>query len=271
MNFWAKLIEILQTEATCPTSYGWFHLVWVAIIIASTVSLCYFYRNADDKQYRKIMLIMWVAMVAFETFKQLMYIFSVSDGVVEADYSWYVFPFQLCGTPLFVLPFIIWGKDSSFRDAIMAFICIFSFFGGLVTYIYPEEVFIAEVGISLQSMFHHGSQIVIGIFTITHLRKRYDLSLYKKGAIAFTALCGVALILDVVGYKLLRAAGMDDTFNMFFISPYFECSLPVLDKIDQALPYVPFLALYIFGFLLIGFVMFWIQKGCIKLATRKHS
>ncbi len=271
MEFWVNLLTFLQSTMTRPHSYGWFHFMWVGIIVLATTLLCLRFRNADDRTFRRIVLILWVAMVLFETHKQLMYTFSVSDGIIVGDYQWYAFPYQLCGTPLFVLPVVIWGKDGHLRDAVMAFICFFSFFGGLVTYVYPEDVFISEIGINVQSMFHHGMQIVLGIFTAVHLRHRFNRSLYYKGAVAFVALCASALVMDVSMYHILKGCGIDETFNMFYISPYYECSLPLLNMIDQVLPYVPFLALYVLGFLLIGFIMYSIQYGFIRLASRQKK
>ena len=268
MNFWVNLLNILQATMTTPTSYGWFHFMWVGIIVITTTLLCYFGRNVNDRQFRRIIFFLWLAMTLFEIYKQFMFTFSVEDGKVVAEYMWYQFPFQLCGTPIFVVPFIIWGKEGKFRDAIMAFMCFFSFFGGLVSYIYPEDLFISTICINLQTMFHHGSQIVFGLFIATYLRKRFNFSLYLKGLYTFAVLCGIALVMDIGMYHVFQALDIDHTFNMFFISPYFDCTLPVLDSIYKKIPYIPFLATYILGFGVIGVIMFTIQKGCIKMATR---
>ena len=47
-----------------------------------------------------------------------------------------------------------------------------------------------------------------------------------------------------------------EPFNMFFISPYYECPLPVLSIIHEAAPYVVFLLVYVVGFSALSFVVY---------------
>ena len=45
-----------------------------------------------------------------------------------------------------------------------------------------------------------------------------------------------------------------ETFNMFYISPFYPCTLPVLNIIYEKTPYIVFLLCYILGFLLAGYI-----------------
>ena len=66
----------------------------------------------------------------------------------------------------------------------------------------------------------------------------------------------MALILDVSFYRLGFIG--DETFNMFYISPYFDCTLPILSEIYKQVPYIAFLGIYIVGFVLAAFIIYMI-------------
>jgi hypothetical protein len=48
----------------------------------------------------------------------------------------------------------------------------------------------------------------------------------------------------------------NDTFNMFFISWKYPCTLPVLSDIYPKVPYIIFLLIYIVGFAIAGFIIY---------------
>ncbi len=267
MNFWVKLYEILNVQMTEPTSYGWFHLMFIAIVVAASVILCLRFRDCEDKVFRRIALVSWIVILALEIYKQYNYTGSVEEGALVWDYQWYIFPYQFCSTPLYALPFIAFSRPTKLRDAFVAFMSFFSLFAGIAVFCYPNDVFIETVGINIQTMVHHGLQIVLGIYFTAYMRKRYEKKLYFSGAIVFVAFVAIAMVANVIGYKALSSVGSDETFNMFYISPYFDCTLPVLSDIYPLVPYPVFAIIYFIGFLLVGFIMFIAQKGIIKLAS----
>lgn len=260
MNFFEKIIYGLSGTMPEPTVYGWFHFMFVAIVIIATVILCVFCRNCSVKTFKIITLIVWIIMLVFEIYKQLLYSFNYENGKVKWEYEWKQFPFQLCSTPLYVLPFIIFSRrDGHVRDACVAFITTFSLFGGLVTFIYPSTVFIDTIGINIQTMTHHGLQIVLGIFFVVYYRKRLNIKFFLKGTIVFGITFVIALVLNFIVHAVTP-----DSFSMFYISPYFPCDIPLLSIIYDKTPYVVFLLIYIVGFMLAGLVLYYIQYGIIK-------
>jgi len=69
-------------------------------------------------------------------------------------------------------------------------------------------------------------------------------------------------------YHILKASGIDETFNMFYIGPYYDCSLPLLSMIYPKIPYICFILLYILGFGLISFILYISQKGIYNLVKK---
>jgi len=75
------------------------------------------------------------------------------------------------------------------------------------------------------------------------------------------------MALNIGVYHLFQHLGMDDTFNMYFISPYFDCTLPILSIIYPLVPYPLFLVMYILGFSLIAALMYYVQRAIIIKVT----
>lgn len=257
MNFFENIIMSLKGTMETPTNYGWFHLMFIAIAIITTVFLCVFARNVKDKTFRYIIMSCWILVVVLEIYKQLVFSYDIGEGW---HYQWYAFPYQLCSTSLYLLPFVAFLKDGHVRDSIMAFLGTFVFFAGFAVFLYPNDVFIGLIGINIQTMVHHGLQIVLGIYIMVYYRKKLNIKFYLKSLFTFAATLTVAIVLNLIVHAFIP-----DTFNMFYISPYFDCTLPVLSMIYPLVPYPLFLLIYIVGFALAAIVMFYIFYFFVKV------
>ncbi|MBP3581663.1 MAG: YwaF family protein [Clostridia bacterium] len=265
MNTFEKIIHALQGTMETPTNYGWFHLVSIAAIAVLTVAVCLLLKNAKQKTFRVFVFVCWLVILLLEVYKQLVFSFELVNGSPVWDYQWYAFPFQFCSVQLFLLPFVFCLKDGKVRTSVMAFLSLFSFFGGLVVFIYPNDVFISTIGINIQTMVHHGLQIVLGIFFIVYNRKKLSFKYYLSGLIVFAVCLAVAMALNFIIPNFT-----DETFNMFYISPKFDCTLPVLDKIYPNVHYAVFLSLYILGFAFIGLVLFFVFYAFANLLNKER-
>lgn len=271
MEFLGKIIQFFASEMNTPTNFGWFHLMFIFLAITATVLVCVFLRDANEKTFRIILFACWAVMFCFEIYKQLINSFSydAENNKIIFDYVWRTFPFQLCSTPLYVLPFIVFLPKGHVRDAMMAFMAFFSLFGGLGVFAYPGNVFIETIGINIQTMVHHGLQVVLGIYIAVYTRKKLGIMYFLKGAIVFVALLAIALVMNVIGYHALVAAGADmelskNRFNMFYVGPYHQCQeLPILMDIHPIVGPVWFILIYLIGFLGIGMLIFGVTIGIV--------
>ncbi len=267
VRVFGSILDFLKLTMTTPTSYGWFHLLAFLLVIIGTVFALKKWGNCDDKTFRRLMLIWWITIVVFELYKQLVFSFSHTDGVLTYDYQWYAFPFQFCSTPLYVVPFVAFLPEGKVRDACTFFLGLFSLFGGLAVMFYPGDVFIDIIGINIQTMVHHGSQVIFGIFCALRIykQKKYDWKRYLGALTVFSVLVGVALLLNVVVHKVLLSLDIQETFNMFFISPYFDCTLPLLSSIYPLVHPVVFIFIYLIGFAIVAGIIYWLVYGVEKM------
>ena len=273
MGIIEKIYSVLAYEIESPESYGIFHLISLAVIICTTVMITLKFKDCSEATERRIAKIFLFTLVALEIYKQVIFAIEFDDGKLVFDYAWYAFPFQFCSSPMYVLPFIAFMKNGKVRDAAISFMATFSLFAGIAVAIYPNDVFMQLLGIDIQTMVHHGSQIVLGVFfAARRLNSHFPVPTKRHfiGALSvFSVLSAVAMILNISVYNVFAANGIDDTFNMFFISPYFDCTLPVLSIFYGILPYPAFLLTYLIGFAIVALIMIGLVAGAAKIFGKR--
>jgi hypothetical protein len=265
MELLKSIFKVFAAEGEMPQNYDSYHFMWIGIALAFTVFMVCAFKNLDDKGVRRFAGAFWITLVVLEILKQLIFSIYISDGELVWDYAWYNFPFQFCASPLYVLPIIAFAKDGKFRDAAITFIATFSTFAGICVYVFPNDVFCHFTFVNAQAMFHHGVQVFFGIYLAFRYRDRMNLKNLLGATAVFSSLAGIAMILNEVVYQYLSSNGMGDTFNMYFISPHFDCTLPVLSIVHDLVPYPVFLCIYIFGFMLCAGLVMLLMKGLVKL------
>ena len=265
-----QFINMLRAPMTRPALFGVWHLGFLLLTVAACVFLAWKCKDASDKAVRRILLIMWISLVIMEIYKQVIFSMRVVYGYAEWQYQWYSFPFQLCSAPLYTLPFLVWLKEGRVRNAIAAYMATFSLFGGLAVMIYPGDVFSDIIGTNIQTMLHHGMQIVIGVMMVVCYRRKLNKSFFLGGLITFTIFSALAMVFNVVVQNALVANQIDMVVNMFYISPYHPSTLPVLSAIYPHVPYPVFLLIYLLGFAAVAGVIFGVEKAAVLLSCRKR-
>ena len=264
MDIITKIYDIANSTMTAPTTGSAFHLAFVGAVLVLTVLLSWAFRNCTDRALRTLTGFFWVVIVALEIYKQLVFCLSLSDGVFSWDYAWYIFPFQFCSSPLYILPIIAFSGNNKLRERCIAYMMTFSLFAGLAVFCYPGDVFTETAGICIQTMVHHGSQILMGIFYAVRYRDRFGVKHFFSGAKVFVVMSFIAMVLNVVVYHAFLTFGIDETFNMFYISPYFDCTLPLLSTVYEMIPYTGFICVYFFGFILCALIVYSIFTGLLR-------
>ena len=244
MAFWIKVLEFLDTQMETPACYGWYHIMWLAIMLGLIAVLCTRFRNVDPSQIRKVVFGTAVAVVLLEIYKQINYSFTVEEGSIVFDYQWYAFPWQFCSTPMYIGFLTGFFRKGRVHDALCAYLASYSVFAGICVMAYPGDVFIGTVGINFQTMVCHSSMVVIGVWLLATGYVKPSWNTLKKAMAVFAVMVTIAMIMNETAYY----AGLTETFNMFFISRHCEPSLPVYSLVQQVVPYPWCLLIYIAAF-----------------------
>lgn len=254
MNLFEKVIYFLQATMNTPKPYGLFHIVCITLLILFTYFSSLKLRNKSDKTIRKIILFIWIIMFTLEIYKQIIMSFDYKNNIATWEYPWYIFPYQLCSTPLYLLPIVALSKNSKFRDSIISFLCTYSLLGGLATYIVPSSVFSSFIGINIQTMIHHGLQISLGVLLSVYYKNKLNNSFFIKGIYVFMITTSLAIILN-----LLVPTFTSKEFNMFYLSPYYSFKIPLLNIETSNIPYPLYLFTYLSLLTIASLIIFKIQ------------
>ena len=261
-------LHLLEAEMERPGNYSPFHLCALALVILTAVLLCLFARKITDRHFRLLIFIFWVVLILFETYKQVIFSFNYNDGQPTWKYQWYAFPFQMCSSPIYILPFIFLSKENSvIRRATVAYSATYVLFAGMAVMLYPNDVFIRTIGINIQTMVWHGSQVILGVYFLSRYADKLNMRFFLGGVIVFACMSAAAIALDLIIPRLVP----DQTFNMFYISPLFPSTLPVLSSIYPKVPWIVFFLLYLIGFTLVAFLVFLAAKGIARLTGGKKK
>ena len=267
MNFINKLVEVINIECEIPVAFGSFHLTCLFLVICASVLLAAFFKESSERVYRTIVGIAFVLMLVMEIFKQLALPMSVVDGELVYRYIWNNFPFQLCSTPIYVFPLLVFLADGRLRDVAAAYTMTFSLIGGIAVYLVPKTVFSVKLALNIQTMVHHGLQIVIGIYTAARYRARINRRFFLGGVGLFAGFYAIANLLNTVGYDFFVARGWmneGDSFNMFFISPRSDQTVPLFNEFLKSLP-PAFLAI---GYFLLALTAAWILFAVYRVFNK---
>ena len=265
MPFLEEILRLFNTKMATPGLFGWFHLMWFALVILGSLGVCLMHKKWKP-DVSKVLLTVSVTVVLLEIYKQINFSFSYTDGI-RFDYQWYAFPFQFCSTPMYVGLLAGIVRKGKLHDALCAYLATFSVFAGLCVTVYPGDVFTDTVGINIQTMICHGSMIVLGVYLYYsgHVKSCWK-SLWKAIPV-FAVLVTTAVIMNEIAY--LSGLLERELFNMFLISPHCAPSLPVYSLVQNALAFPLPLIIYILAFCAAAALILLIAMGIAALPLKK--
>ena len=264
MSFWQNFLKILDTSMETPTLFGWFHILWLGITIVSTILLCRFYKG----DVRRMILTVTLVVIALEIYKQINYSFSYENGITFS-YRWYAFPFQFCSTPMYVGLLAGLTKKGWLHKAACAYLATYAIFAGLCVMLYPGDVFIDTIGINIQTMVCHGSMITIGVYLLYSGYVKVEHKSILKAIPLFAIAFAIAMGLNI--WAKFSGLLEEHTFNMFYISPYVNSTLPVLSVVQPIIGFLPTIILYVVVFTFAAYLMLLIAIGCKALAKKRQK
>lgn len=270
MSFLEKIILALQFEMPRPASYGLFHLLCLAVTALVLVLLTVRKRPDREKTLKALLLVYGVAALVLEAAKQIIWSYSFDPATQTGtwDYQWYAFPFQLCTTPIFVSLLCAFLRKGALRDSLLSYMAFFTILGSVATAVYPESCFVRTVLVDIHTMYLHLGSLVVSLWLLITGEVRTILRNLLRGFGVFLVFVLIAEALNLAVYHSGVLGG--ETYNMFYISPYFVSALPVFDVIQQKTPFAVFLLLYLAAIFLGGSLVWLVARCAGRLAAKKR-
>jgi len=261
MNFFVKFLLFLQTEMTRPEPYGWYHLLWIGLTVLTIALLFLLRKHWGEKQLKWVLGIFGIIAALTELLKQISWSFQWDAATQTAiwDYQWYAAPFQLCSTPIYLALLCLFLKKGKFRNACLSYLAFVTVLGGLMTILIPDSCFCRDTLVNIHTMWLHCGSFVLAVYLLMSGAVKPERRSWMRGVTVFFIMAAIALALNIGVYH--SSVLGDESFNMFYISPYFISVLPVFDAIQQAVPYPVFLGLYLVALTLGSLVVFLIAKA----------
>ncbi|MBO4429336.1 MAG: YwaF family protein [Clostridia bacterium] len=250
--------------------YGWFFFLWIGIMVIECILLLPIAARRNKKTTDRVVLTYGLVMLAAEIYKQIF--FTVETG----EYPWNLFPWQFCSVPMFAAVVAPLLREGRVKDAIYKFLSFFGLIAGVMTIIIPEGFYWDYITISCHSFFWHTSIVVLGLYLIiandyAKTIKNFFREWLAAAAVYMTTVC-IALLLDEIWQFFLRdALSTELTFNMFYISPFYNSSLPVFRDVQPLIPYPVFLLFYIVSFCIGAAAMWFAAFGIGKIFGKRRE
>ena len=269
MNFFEKIVYSLQGTMERPTPFGWFHLLWIALTIGSIIFLYTKKHKYNEKQLKLVLLIYGFVALILEVTKQVIWSFEYDalTGIGVWDYQWYAAPFQLCTTPIFVTLICGFLKPSKFRLSLLSYLSFVTILGSLMTIIIPTSCFVETIEINIHTMWLHCGSFVVSVYLLMTGEVECKFENLKNAFLVFLGFSVIAQILNISIYHSGLLKG--ETFDMFYISPYFISTLPVYNIVQENVPFIIFLLFYILTIGLGASFVYFIYYLCNKFIKIK--
>lgn len=258
MSSLEKVLYFLQGEMDRPMQYGWYHLFWILLSIIIIFLLYKLKNKYSEKQLKIVLATYGIITLILEVLKQIVWSFNYDPltKLVTWDYQWYAFPFQLCTTPIFISLICLFLKKNKIRDALLSYMAYFTILGSIITMILPDSCFVETILVNIHTMYLHCGSFVVSVYLLMNREIKINKKSYLMGFIVFILFVYLAELLNIIMYNSGVLNG--ETFNMFYISPYFLTHLPVFNYLQNNLPFFIYLFFYILilsiGALLIYFI-----------------
>lgn len=257
-------IKALNSTMPMPTFFGWFHCIFFFFTLIAILLFLVFRKKLKDKNVRIIIFVLWFILIAMESLKQIYIAHPIIDGAVTFKYDFAGIPYQVCGLPLLFLPFIVFLKDSKFRDVLINFCGTFLFLAGIAVIFYPGDCFSENIFLNFSGMVHHSAQAIsCSLIAIYY---------YDKLTIKKVTICAFIMAFFVILAVIFNQIAYDNGIisNYFMIGKYGHSKNPIIQSIFDSVPYWFIVIIFIVLFYLLAIMTFSLEK-LTHLAYEKIS
>ena len=254
-----EFFEFMAVPMQKPTSYGVFHLLFGAFLIALAITLAFLLRKTTEKQNKIVLIVVGSLLIVFEVLKQLFYYYFIGNG----SYQWWIFPFQLCSVPMYLCVIIPLIKSEKVKKWFYEFMFAINMLGGIMAFIEPSGINHEWLFLTLHAYVWHAMLIFLGLYLYFSKRACTTKMGYLKSLAVFAGMIVIAQILNVS----IRQPG----FNMFYVSPFEQSPLAVFSMFYEKLGWFPNMLLYILAIALGSAAIYFSFYLFRKIKKNKHN
>lgn len=259
MNWFEKFLYLLQGEMETPKTFDWFHILWIIFVLISVTLLFLTRKKHNEKRLKLILGIYGIIAFVLELLKQLIWAFNYDSitNMITWDYEWYSAPFQLCTTPIFITLICLFLNNNKLRKSLLSYMAFVTILGSLVTLIIPDSCFTSDILINIHTMWLHCGSLVVSVYLLISGEVEINKNNLVNSFIVFLIFVLFAEVLNIAIYNSGILNG--ETFNMFYISPYFITHLPVFKTVQESVPFIIYLLFYIVVILLGSLIVYFVS------------
>ena len=156
-------------------------------------------------------------------------------------------------------------KKSKLRDYFLSYLAYITILGSISTMLLPSSCFTSDILVNIHTMWLHLGSFVVSIYLLMSGEVGISIKAVLKAIVVFLIFVIIANGMNVTIYNSGILNG--EEFNMFYISPYFESSLPVFNVIQKNVPYPIYLLIYILALSVGGFIIYSFSKLIQKISN----
>lgn len=205
-----RLMESMAYPMTPPAAYGPFHILYTLIGFLVCGYCAWKLRKVSDKSACVILFVIGVILAISEVYKQLFYYFVVMDN----QYAWGDFPFQLCSIPMYICLIAPWLKKGKLQRGMYSFLVLYNLLGGAISFAEPSGLLHDYWFLTVHALAWHMSLVFIGLFVCFSRRGGNTKEDYWGATKTFWVLCVIAF-----GINCLVQNVFQGDINMFFVGP----------------------------------------------------
>ena len=254
-----KIVRAIAWPMEKPQTFGAFHLSFLIGGVALCILLAFLLRNTSEKANKILLFSIGIFLVVCEVLKQFFYYYVIGNG----SYQWWIFPFQLCSVPMYLLLFVPFIKNKKVQGWFYNFLATYNLVGGFVSMIEQSGLSHPYWFLTMHAYIWHLMLVFIGFYLVGSKRACKSFKDLIPAIIVFVCLCGVAQIINIIFREHHLA--------MFYISPFQPTPLFIFNSIEAKIGWVGNMIVYMIALTLGAFIFLSVFMGGRKLLAKRKK
>ena len=242
--------------ANTPQMFGVFHIAALAVIVLGCIGAFFWLRRLDEGRLLRLIWILGAVMLAMEVWKQGFSWVYVYDRRIN---MWF-FPWQLCSMAMYCA-FAVRFVRGQRQNTLLVFLSTFSLFAAVVALAVPSDMLRPYVLLTVHGFLYHALMIVLALAAMLVVCRRESVR-FAPAVRLFLWMAAVAEVSHVVSHRLTGDIHREP--NMFFITPYYESTQPVLHEIAVAVSIPAEIFIYLTAIALISYGLFRAERALTR-------